>query len=291
MDEHQAKALLSKDRAFLFLSIVTVIALLTGFPHSLKAFILGTTGKITGGAIAVEPIGMKDYLIGLVIFAGLMVFLGYLVYALRNPKPEVWYPQIDEDDELAATVDRDMDLEDNIEKINRQIKNLQNAQEKIPLRKAKKVTKIPNMLEIQLEHTLRSINAQLQGYRKAPIILEAPGEKGEWDEHLKQVQEELANVDKMKFKDVKIRRKIPLVTKTSGTLEQMRLARELQKLHQLLEEEEKSTPLFGIKRCLPASREWQLADIKKHIRKKGAVHNKKELAKIERKLAKLYKEN
>ena len=289
MDEH-SKALLSKDRAFLFLSMAVVIALLTGFPHSLKAFLLGTTGTITGGVVAVEPVGMKDYLIGLVIFAGLMVFLWYLVCALRNPKSEAWSPQVDGDEELATTIDRDMDLEDNIEKINRQIKNLQSTKETIPLRKAKKITKIPDVEELHLEHTLRKINAQLQGYTKAPIVLEAPNGKGEWDEHLQEVNQELGNVDTMQIKKVKIREKTPKVTKVKNSLEQMRLARELQRLHQVIEKEQQNTPAYFLKQFLPSSKEWELAKIKRHIRKKN-IENKEELAKIELKLAELDKEN
>ena len=361
MDEPYSKALVSKERAFLFLSIAIITVLLTGFPQSLKVFVLGTAGTITGGATAVQAPELKDYLIGLVIFAGLMVFLWYLVYALQNPKPEVWLPQVSEEEEFTASVDKDMSLDNNIEQINRELRNLRTAKEAVPAKKAKKVTKVPDVEEIHLENTLRSINAQLHGYAKTPVILEAPAGKGEWDDHLEQVKRELTNVDTMKFtkakireeapsmrdialqqeskrlqeelkealakanktskpitvleeppqkkkwnehlekinrelgeidkmqvKKVTIREKIPIITRTTETLEQKRLARELQKLHQTLEEEKQNTPNYFIRRCIPSSREWQLANFKKHIRKKGKLQNKKELAEIEKRLAEIY---
>src|SRR3989344_9261855 len=101
MDEQYSKPLLSRERAFLFLSIIIITTLLTGFQESLKFFVLGTAGTITGGVTAVQPVELKDYFIGLVIFSALMVFLGYLVHALRTPKTEAWYPHLaDEEDEI-----------------------------------------------------------------------------------------------------------------------------------------------------------------------------------------------
>ena len=361
MDEHYSKTILSRERAFLFLSIAIVITLLTGFPESLKVFVLGTAGTITGGTAAVQPVELKDYFIGLVIFAALMVFLGYLVHALRTPKPQSWYPQIVDEEEFPAGAEKDLSLDNNLERVNKELKNLRAAKDEVPKKKAKKVTKVPDMEEIHLEHTLRKINAQLHGYQKTPLVLEASREKSEWDDHLEEVRQEIAgveamkiskakvreeapstldialnyeskklqeelkaslskqkkaitvleeparkkqwneylenvnqelgSVDKMPLKKVKILTKIPLITKTSETLEQKRLARELQKLHQTLEEEEQKIPAYAVKRYLPSSREWQLAKIKKHIQKKGAVKNKEELAEIERKLAEVYKEN
>jgi len=352
MNKQYPDGLLSKERAFLFLSIVIIITLLTGFPENLKVFVLGTTGTITGGVTAVQPVELKDYLIGLVIFAGLLIFLGYLVHALRTPKPEAWYPQVAEEGDM-----------DNLDRVNHQLKNLRAAKEDAPKRKAKKVTRVPDMREISLEHALRKVNAQLHGYTKPPLVLEAPQEKGKWDDHLEQIKQELVGVEKMKFKKAKIReempsekdialqheskkiqeelkqalaksknsrpitileepsakrqwnehlekvkwqldnvdkmplkkvkvlKKIPLITKTNGTLEQQQLGRELQKLHRTLEEEKRNTPNYNLKRYVPSSREWQLAKIKRHIQKKGAVKNKEELAEIEQKLAKMYREN
>jgi len=364
MNKQYPNGLLSKERAFLFLSTIIIITLLTGFPDNLKVFVLGTAGTITGGATAVQPVELKDYFIGLVIFAALMVFLGYLVHALRTPKPEAWYPHLADEEEFSVGVDKNMSLDNNLERVNKELKKLRAAKDEAPKRKAKKLTKVPNMEEIHLEHTLRKINAQLHGYTKTPLVLEAPQEKNEWDDSLEQVKQELAGVEKMRFKAAKIReeapsekdialqheskkiqeelkqalsrtkknaktitileepprkkrwneylenvnralgevdkmpikkvrilKKIPLITRTNGTLEQKLLARELQKLHRTLEEEKQNTPNYNLKRYLPSSREWQLAKIKQHIQKKGAVKNKEELAVIEQKLAKMYQEN
>ena len=74
MDEQYAKALLSKERAFLFLSIVIITTLLTGFPESLKIFVLGTAGTITGAVTVAQPVELKDYLVGLVIFCFFISF-------------------------------------------------------------------------------------------------------------------------------------------------------------------------------------------------------------------------
>src|SRR3989344_5652374 len=305
MDEQYAKALLSKERAFLFLSIIIITTLLIGFPESLKVFVLGTTGTITGGATAVQPVELKDYFIGLVIFAALMVFLGYLVHALRTPKPEAWYPHLaDEEDEI-----------DNLDLVNQQLKNLRATKDEAPTKKAKKLTKVPDMEEIHLEHTLRKINAQLHGYTKTPLVLEAPAAKTEWDNHLEEVKQELGKVDNMKFKKakvlqeapamrdialkheskklqeelkrslskqkkvtvleepaakkkwneylenvnkelgsvanmpiqkVKVRTEMPVVTKTSLTVEQMQVAKELQKLHKTLEDEQQKPPAYCV---------------------------------------------
>ncbi|MDO8511166.1 MAG: hypothetical protein Q7S55_03300 [Nanoarchaeota archaeon] len=367
MDNNYSKAPISKERAFLFLSIIVIMVLLTGFPENLKVFVLGTAGTITGGATAVEDVKPKDYFIGLVVFAVLLASLGYLMHALRTPRPQKWYPQIVEEENFSVGADKDLPLENNLEQVNRELKNLRQAKEdtsEVPKKKAKKITKVPDVEEIHLEHALRNINAKLHGYAKTPLVLEAPQAKGEWDESLKQVKQELAGVDKMKFKKtkvreeapsmmdialrheskkiqeelkaslakakkntkpimvleeparkkewneylknvnqelgkvdkmpikkVKIREEMPMITKTVETLEQKRLARELQKLHQTLEEEEKSSPSSFVRRYMPSSREWQLAKIKRHIQKKGKVENKEELAEIEKKLAKIYQEN
>lgn len=364
MNDSYSRALVSKERAFVFLSIIIVITLLTGFPQNLKVFVLGTAGTITGGVIAIQPIELKDYFIGLVIFAGLLVFLGYLVHALRTPRPQNWYPQIVDEEDYSVGVKKNMPLENNLERVNKELKNLRMEKEATaPKKRAKKVTKVPNVEEIHLEHTLRNINAKLHGYKEPPLVLETPREKSEWDDSLEQVKQELADVDKMKFKkakvreeapsradialrheskklqqelkevlskakkskpitvmeeparkkqwneylenvnqalgnvdkmpikNVKVRTEMPIITKTSLSIEQQHLAKELQKLHQTLEEEQQKTPAYNFKRYLPSSREWQLAKIKKHIQKKGAVKNKEELAEVERKLAEIYKEN
>lgn len=364
MDEQYAKALLSKERAFLFLSIVIITTLLTGFPESLKIFVLGTAGTITGAVTVVQPVELKDYLVGLVIFAALMVFLMYLVHALRTPRTQTWYPKLTEEDEedFDVTIDKDMDLDNNLERVNRELKNLRTAKEDSTERKkSKKITKVPDMREISLEYTLQKINAQLHGYKKPPMVLEAPAAKTEWDDHLEEVKLELAGVDTMKIKEakvrkempsekdialrheskrlqeelkaslskaknnskpilvleepskkkqwneqlnnvnrelkgvdtmpikkVKIREEMPLITKTSQTVEQKQLAKELQNLHKVLDEEQRKKTAYFVRRCIPASREWQLANIKKHLQKKGTAQNKEELAKIEQKLAKIY---
>ncbi len=355
-------ALVSKERTFLFLSIIITLALLTGFPDNLKVFVVGTAGTITGGAVAVEPVEVKDYFIGLVIFAGLLVFLGYLVHALRTPRPQSWYPHMVDEDELSVGVDKNMPLENNLERVNKELKKLRTEKEAIaPKKKAKKLTKVPDIEEIHLEHTLRKINAQLHGYRKTPLVLEMPRNKTEWDDNLAQVKQELASVERMNFKKakilheapsmkdialkheskkiqeelkrslskqkkpvtileepvakkqwnvylekvnqdlkkvdqmpvqkVKMKTKMPMVTKTSLTLEQKKLAQELQKLHQTIEQEQQKSSAYFLKRHLPSSREWQLAKIKRHIQKKGAVKNKEELAEVERRLAEIYQEN
>ena len=268
------------------MSIIIIITLLSGFPDNLKAFVLGTTGTITGGAVAVEPVELKDYVIGLIIFAALMVLLVYLVHALRTPRPQSWYPQL-QDEGPDAEADEDMHLD----RIKRELQNLRAAKNELPKKKMKKITKTPDIHELNLEHALRRINAQLHGYKKTPIVLEAPAGKSEWDESLKQVRQEIASVDTMKFRNVKIRKTPPAVAKTSETVEQRRLAKELQSLHQALEEEEGKVPHYFIRRCIPASREWQLANIKKRLRKEGVVQNKEELAEIERRLMKLYRVN
>ncbi len=362
MDEQYAKALLSKERAFLFLSIIIITTLLTGFPESLKTFVLGTAGTITGAVTVVQPVELKDYLVGLVIFAALMVFLIYLVHALRTPRTQNWYPELEDEEDFDVTIDKDMDLDNNLERVNRELKNLRTAKEDSTERKkSKKITKVPDMREISLEHTLQKINAQLQGYKKTPMVLEAPAAKTEWDDHLEEVKQELAGVDTMKIKEakvrkempsekdialryeskrlqeelkaslskakknskpimvleepskkkqwneqlnnvnrelkgvdtmpikkVKIREEMPIITKTSQTLEQKQLAKELHNLHKVLDEEQRKKTAYFVRRCIPASREWQLANIKKHLQKKGTVQNKEELAKIEQKLAKIY---
>lgn len=341
------------------------MVLLTGFPENLKVFVLGTAGTITGGATAVEDVEPKDYFIGLVVFVVLLASLGYLVHALRTPRPQRWYPQIMDEAEFSVGADKNMPLENNLEQVNRELKNLRQAKEDTPevtTKKAKKLTKVPDIEEIHLEHALRKINARLHGYTKTPLVLEAPQAKSEWDDSLKQVKQELAGVDNMKFKKakvreeapsmmditlrheskkiqeelkaslakakkntkpimvleepaskkqwneylkdvdqelgkvdkmpikkVKIREEMPVITKTVETLEQKRLARELQKLHQTLEEEEKNSASSFVRRYVPSSREWQLAKIKRHIQKKGNVQNKEELAEIEGKLAEIYK--
>src|SRR3989344_1819851 len=117
MNEHNSGALLSKERAFLFLSILIIITLLSGFPENLKMFVVGTTGTITCGVTAVPKAELKDYFLGLVIFAGLLVFLGYLVLALRTPKCESWYPQLEEGNE------------DKLDQVNRELKNLRTKEE------------------------------------------------------------------------------------------------------------------------------------------------------------------
>ena len=133
----------------------------------------------------------------------------------------------------------------------------------------------------------RSLSKQ----KKAITVLKEPARKKRWNEYLENVNQELGSVDQMPLQKVKILTKIPLITKTSETLEQKRLARELQKLHQTLEEEQQKTPAYFVKRYLPSSREWQLAKIKKHIQRKGAVKDKGELAEVERRLAEIYREN
>src|SRR3989338_3679171 len=119
------------------------------------------------------------------------------------------------------------------------------------------------------------------------MVLEEPQQQKRWNEDLEKVNAELGNVDQMKIKKVKIREDVPVISKIIETLEQKKLVRELQRLHQTLEEEEKNAS-YSVKRFIPATREWQLANIKKKIGKKGAVKNKEELAEIEEKLAGIY---
>jgi len=363
IDDGYAQYHLKRERIFLFLSIIIAATLLGSFPESLKRFILGTTNSITGGVTAVEAVGIKDYFIGLVIFAALAVFLGYLVHVLRNPRPERWLPQFSDEEEITASVGKEMDLGNNLELVNAQIRKLRaekEAAETVLKRKAKKIVKTPDANEIELEYNLKKITAQLQGYQKTPPgILELPAGKGQWDndlelvkkelssidemkikkagvreevpsekdialrheyrklqaelkeafskkkrydkimvleepqqqkrwnEDLEKVNAELGNVDQMKIKKVKIREDVPVISKIIETLEQKKLVRELQRLHQTLEEEEKNAS-YSVKRFIPATREWQLANIKKKIGKKGAVKNKEELAEIEEKLAGIY---
>ena len=365
MNNNYHQILLGKERAFVFLSIIIVLVLLTGFPENVKIFVISTTGTITGGVTAVNDVNPTDYVIGLVIFAVLLVFFGYLVHILRTPKPQKWYPQIAEE-ESSVGIDKNMPLENNLDRINMQLKNLRQTEEEapIPTKKAKKITKIPNVEEIHLEHALRNINAKLQGYAKTPTVMEAPPAKSEWDDSLEQVKQKLAGVNNMKFKkakvrkeipsmmdialrheskkiqeelkvsltkakknttpitvleepvrkeqwnnyleninqelekvrqmpikEVKIREKMPLIAKTSQDLEQKKLAKELKKLHHVVEEEQQRNPSHFLRRYVPSSREWELAKIKRHIQKKGKVENKEELAEIEKKLLDIYKKN
>jgi len=102
------------------------------------------------------------------------------------------------------------------------------------------------------------------------------------------VKWELDNVDRTPIKNVNIREKIPLIPKNSQILEQKNLAKELQKMYQVIEEEQQKTPAYFVRRYVPSSREWQLAKVKMDIQKKGKVQNKEELSEIKRKLAKIY---
>ena len=145
------------------------------------------------------------------------------------------------------------------------------------------------MDNINLEHTLRRINAQLQGYRRPPLILEVPREKNEWDNSLEQVNEELAGVDQMKIKKVKILDKTHPLDKKDKTLEQRKLEKELRILQQTLDEEKQSMPNYFFKRYVPSTREWQLNNIKRKLRKDGVLENGYELGKIEQQLIRLYK--
>ncbi|GEM_PF-6781727 len=364
IDESFAKYHLKRERAFLFLSIIIASALLSSFPESLKLFITGTSASITGGVVAVEAVGMKDYVTGLVIFVFLGIFLGYLVHVLRNPAPESWLPQVAEEDEFEFTssLDKNKGLEHNLDQVNVQIKKLRTVKEmlKTPKTRARKITKVPDANEVRLDYELRRITAQLHGYQNSPVVLPIPTGKGQWDDDLELVKKELATVDQMKIKEakvreeipsereislqhenkklqeelkqvlskkkniskpvmvfeeplqkqkwnedlekvntklgnvdqmeikaVKIREKVPHVHRIIETIEQKQLARELQRLHQTLEEEEKNAS-YSVKRFIPATREWQLASIKRQIGKKGAVRNKEELAAIEEKLSKIY---
>lgn len=285
MERRHIESLLGKERAFLFLSLLIVTTLLTGFPDSLKIFLLDTGASITGGVIATQPAELKDYFIGLAIFIAMMVFLCYLVHVLRHPKPKAWYPQLQEEDEEINQPTS------SIEQINRELKRLKvtrAATDAASNIKAKKITSVPNMQDIDLEHSLRRINAQLQGYKRAPLVLESPREKNEWDNNLEQVNQELAGVDQMKIKKVKILGKDYPLVKNNKTLEQRKLEKELQTLQQTLDEEKQSMPHYFFKRYVPSTREWQLSNIKRKLRKDGVLENGQELAKIEQQLIKLY---
>lgn len=226
MNNNGSKAPISKERAFLFLSIIIVITLLTGFPENLKVFVTGTAGAITGGATAVENVELKDYFIGLVIFAVLLVFLGYLVHALRTPKPQKWYPQIIDEDKFSSGIDKNRPLENNLEQVNKELKNLRQAKEdtsEVPKKKAKKITKVPNVEKIHLEHTLRNINAQLHNHTKTSLIMEAPPAKSKWDNSLEQVKQELASVDKMKLKKAKVLDRVPAMKDINSRQENQKI--------------------------------------------------------------------
>ena len=181
--------------------------------------------------------------------------------------------------------------DDHLEEVKQEIAGV----EAMKIKKSRVREEVPSSLDIALKHESKKLQEELKAslskQKKAITVLEEPARKKQWNEYLENVNQELGSVDKMPLKKVKILTKIPLITKTSETLEQKRLARELQKLHQTLEEEEQNIPNYSIKRYIPSSREWELAKIKKHIQKKGAVKNKEELAEVERKLAEVYKEN
>src|SRR3989344_1535090 len=127
MNDNDSKAPVSKERAFLFLSLIIIMVLLTGFPENLKVFVLGTAGTITGGVTAVEEVEPKDYFIGLVVFVALLASLGYLMHALRTPRPQKWYPQIVDEENFSVGMDKNMPLENNLEQVNRELKNLRQA--------------------------------------------------------------------------------------------------------------------------------------------------------------------
>ncbi len=226
VEMHYSKAWLSKERAFLFLSIILTVTLLTGFPENLKVFVLGTTSALTGGATAVKSVEVKDYFIGLVIFAALFVFTGYIVHVLRTPRTQNWYPEGVEEG-FNISIDQDLSLDNDLERVNQELKKLRLTKEEAPKKKAKKVTKVPKVEEIHLEQTLRNITAQLQGYARTPYVLEAPPEKSEWDEPLEQVKNELASVEKMKAAKAKVREEAPSKTDIALRYESRKIQQEL----------------------------------------------------------------
>lgn len=224
------RGVLSKERAFLFLGMMVAIVLLTGFPHSVNLFSLSTSDTITGGAIVYQEAELRDYLVGLVLLAALMVFVWYMIYALRYPKPQAWYPQLEQEaPEFTIGINRHTSLDDNLEKINRELKRLQTLQEapEVPSVKNKKITKVPDIHDINLEHALRQLNAQLQGYHKKPIILQSPAGKGEWDDDLLQVKQKLAAINEMKIREAKVREDIPSMRNIALKLESRWLQQEL----------------------------------------------------------------
>ena len=232
MDRNYSKIFLSRERAFLFLSIIVITTLLTGFPQNLRIFVFETSDIITGGVVAVPPAELKDYLIGLVIFVMLVSFFYFIISLLRNPKIPAW--AIHDSESLDADHYQDQALENDLEKVNRNLRQLRSAKEPLPVKKSRKITKTPNITEMELDYDLRRITAQLHGYKKIPLVLEAPEGKSQWDASLEEVKRELAGVDKMKFKKVKVRKTVPLGTRPVDTVEQSILSRELRKLSNFL---------------------------------------------------------
>ncbi len=288
--EHFRKQPLAKERVFLFLSVVVAAVLLTSSPKSLWVFFQGTFNSFTGASIAIEPVGMKDYFIGLVIFAALVALSFYIVHVLRNPKPQRWQVEAPEEEkEPLKPLAGKYSLENKLDQINHEIQELRKKKEEPPsTRKPRKVTKIPNVKEEMFGDELRKVTARLQGYQK-PIILEASSSqgKGKLRQNLEHIQKELAKVGTMKIKKVKIRESTPSMKEIAEALERRRLSQELKKVSSMLEKGRKNSSYF-IRRYIPSYRERELNKIEKRLQRKGYLPAK-ELKGIEKKLMELKK--
>ena len=281
-EEHLQKQSLAKERAFLFLSLLLVGMLLSGSSQSLLIFFSGTFNALTGASIALEPVGMKDYFIGLGIFVALVALSFYIVHVLRNPKPQTWHPEFPaEEKEPLTPLKEDHALEQKLDSLNQEILELRMKKEPTDRRILKKLTRFANVREDMLRGELSAITARLQGFRK-PTVLEAPQEKTAWDKDLEKVKKELEHVHKMKLKKVKIREIAPSMTEIVEMAERKRLGRELKKVSSMLEKGRKDSSYF-IRKYIPSLREWELAQINKKLRQKGSLPVK-ELGEIERKL-------
>ncbi|MBI2125380.1 hypothetical protein HYV87_00875 [Candidatus Woesearchaeota archaeon] len=201
---------LGKERFFLFLSILVTAVFLTSSPESLLVFFKGTFGGITGASVAVEEVGMKDYVIGLLIFMSLVALVFYAVHVLRNPRPQRWQveiPEVSEEETKNITpLKGKYSLENQLDQINDEIKGLRKRKDLPKKRTAKKLTRFANVHEDVLRNELRKITAKLQGFRK-PLVLESAPSK--WDEDLERVKKRLDNVEKMRITRAKMSKKVP----------------------------------------------------------------------------------
>ncbi len=281
--EHLRKQALARERAFLFLSVLAAAVLLSGSPRSLLVFFSGTFNSFTGASIVLEPVGMKDYFTGLVIFAALVAISFYIVHVLRNPKPQLWKAELPEQKkEALKPLAGKYSLDTKLDQLNEEINELRIKKESpASTKRPKKLTRIPNVREEVLGNELRKVTAGLQGYRK-PTILEAPREKTKWDDDLEKVKTKIHNVDKMKINRVKIRETAPSMKEVAEAVEKKRLTQELKKVSAMLKKGERD-PSYFIRRYIPSLRERELAQITKKLQQKGSLPAK-ELAEIEKKL-------
>ncbi|HLD79546.1 MAG TPA: hypothetical protein VJA18_03225 [Candidatus Nanoarchaeia archaeon] len=346
-----------KERFFLFLSVLLATVLLTSSPKSLLVFFSGTLNGLTGASIAVESVGTRDYILGLLIFLALAALLIYIVYILRNPLPQRWHSEsqqiLKEEKKTITPLKGKYSLENQLDQINMEIKDWRRKKEPTAKRAPRKLTRFANVHEDVLRSELHKINAKLQGFRK-PIVL--PSSPSRWDDDLetvkkkignidkmkikkakmskkvpskrhialtveaKQIQQkwehetkrkpivvapsekdatlnkdlervkkELANVDKMELKKVKMREAIPSMREIAEALERRKLNQELEKVSSILNKGRKNSSYF-IRRYIPSFRERDLERIKKRLQKKGYLPPK-ELARIERKLRELKEKN